>query len=180
MSTPHTNHGGRHQLGLDSYDRFFPNQDTMPKGAFGNLIALPLQFAPRKAGNSGFIDSDFSPYPDQWQFLSTIRRMPVEAAEEVVAEAQSKGDPVGVRRSIADDEGVQDPWTLPPSRKREEKPIEGPLPQISNILEKYGIAVLPAQEWRKAVPWLRAGQDTIPGLEGRAIRVLDAFFFEEL
>ncbi len=33
----------RHQLGLDSYDRFFPNQDTMPKGGFGNLIALPLQ-----------------------------------------------------------------------------------------------------------------------------------------
>jgi len=32
----------RHQLGLDSYDRFFPNQDTMPKGGFGNLIALPL------------------------------------------------------------------------------------------------------------------------------------------
>src|SRR6516225_1927596 len=38
----------RHQVGLDSYDRFFPNQDTMPKGGFGNLIALPLQFAPRK------------------------------------------------------------------------------------------------------------------------------------
>ena len=33
----------RHQLGLDSYDRFFPSQDTMPKGGFGNLIALPLQ-----------------------------------------------------------------------------------------------------------------------------------------
>jgi hypothetical protein len=52
--------------------------------------------------------------------------------------------------------------------------------QISNILEKYGIAVLPAEEWRKAVPWLRGGEDTIPGIEGRAIRVLDAFFFEEL
>jgi len=46
----------RHQLGLDSYDRFFPNQDTIPKGGIGNLIALPLQFAPRKAGNSVFID----------------------------------------------------------------------------------------------------------------------------
>ncbi|MBV9342700.1 MAG: hypothetical protein JO159_17670 [Acidobacteria bacterium] len=32
----------RHQLGLNSYDRFFPSQDTMPKGGFGNLIALPL------------------------------------------------------------------------------------------------------------------------------------------
>jgi hypothetical protein len=42
----------RHQVGLDSYDRFFPNQDTMPKGGLGNLIALPLQFGPRKSGNS--------------------------------------------------------------------------------------------------------------------------------
>ena len=31
------------QLKLESYDRLFPNQDTMPKGGFGNLIALPLQ-----------------------------------------------------------------------------------------------------------------------------------------
>jgi len=33
----------RYALGLDSYDRLFPSQDTMPKGGFGNLIALPLQ-----------------------------------------------------------------------------------------------------------------------------------------
>lgn len=52
--------------------------------------------------------------------------------------------------------------------------------QISGILEKRGIAVLPAQEWRKAAPWLRGGEDTLPGIESRAIRVLDAFFFEEL
>jgi hypothetical protein len=59
----------RHQLGLDSYDRFFPNQDTMPKGGFGNLIALPLQFAPRKSDNSVFIDASLRPYPDQWGFF---------------------------------------------------------------------------------------------------------------
>jgi superfamily II DNA or RNA helicase len=123
----------RHQLGLDSYDRFFPNQDTMPKGGLGNLIALPLQFAPRKAGNSVFIDSDFNPYHDQWQFLSTIRRMPADAAAEIVAAAQRKGDLIGVRISIADEEDTQDPWTLPPSRKRGERPIEGPLPKSVQI-----------------------------------------------
>jgi len=123
----------RHQLGLDSYDRLFPNQDTMPKGGLGNLIALPLQFAPRKAGNSVFIDSDFNPYPDQWQFLSSIRRMPADATEEIVAAAQRKGDLIGVRISIADDEDTQDPWTLPPSRKRGERPIEGPLPKSVQI-----------------------------------------------
>src|SRR5665213_3709128 len=80
----------RHQIGLDSYDRFFPNQDTMPKGGFGNLIALPLQLASRKADNSVFIDSDFKPYPDQWRFLSTIRRVPADVAAEIVAEAQRK------------------------------------------------------------------------------------------
>src|SRR5438552_12409940 len=124
----------RHQVGLDSYDRFFPNQDTMPTGGLGNLIALPLQFAPRKAGNTKFINPDFHPYPDQWQFLSTIRRMPVDAVEEIVAEAQRKGDLIGVRMSIVDDEDAQDPWTLPPSRKRKERPIEGPLPKTVQIV----------------------------------------------
>jgi superfamily II DNA or RNA helicase len=124
----------RHQVGLDSYDRFFPNQDTMPKGGLGNLIALPLQFSPRKLGNSVFVDSDLKPYPDQWQFLSTVRRLRADAAEEIVAEAQRKGDLVGVRMSIADDEAAQDPWTLPPSRKRRDKPIEGPLPKAAQII----------------------------------------------
>jgi hypothetical protein len=124
----------RHQLGLDSYDRFFPNQDTMPKGGLGNLIALPLQFGPRKSGNSVFIDRDFHAYPDQWQFLSTIRRMLADAAEEIVAEAQRQGDLIGVRLSIADDEGTQDPWILPPSRKRRERPIEEPLPRSVQVV----------------------------------------------
>src|SRR5579859_2362277 len=124
----------RHQLGLDSYDRFFPNQDTMPKGGFGNLIALPLQFAPRKAGNSVFIDSDFQPFPDQWEFLSTIQRIPAETAEVIVVEAQRKGDLIGVRISSAEGEDAEDPWTLPPSRKRKERPIEGPLPKTVQVV----------------------------------------------
>ena len=37
----------RPEIGLESYDRLFPNQDTMPQGGFGNLIALPLQRGPR-------------------------------------------------------------------------------------------------------------------------------------
>src|SRR5271165_2196270 len=60
--------------------------------------------------------------------------MPVDAAEEIVAEAQRKGDLIGVRMSIADDEEAQDPWTLPPSRKRKDRPIEGPLPKTVQIV----------------------------------------------
>ena len=60
------------QLQLTSYDRLFPNQDTMPIGGFGNLIALPLQKAPRETGFSMFVDAYLSPYPDQWAFLASI------------------------------------------------------------------------------------------------------------
>ena len=62
----------RHELSFKSYDRFFPNQDTLPKGGFGNLIALPLQKASREEGNSVFLDENFNPYEDQWGFLAGI------------------------------------------------------------------------------------------------------------
>ncbi len=136
----------RHQLGLDSYDRLFPNQDTMPKGGFGNLIALPLQFAPRKCGNSVFVDAELRPHPDQWELLSAAQRISAEAAEGIIIEAQRTGDLIGVRISVADDEDGQDPWTLPPSRRRIERPIEGPFPATvaivrANLLyvEKQGL-----------------------------------------
>ena len=62
-------------LSFESYDRLFPNQDIMPEGGFGNLIALPLQFQARRQGNSLFVDSDFSPYKDQWLFLSQVKSL---------------------------------------------------------------------------------------------------------
>jgi hypothetical protein len=62
-------------LGFESYDRFFPSQDTMPSGGFGNLIALPLQNGPRQQGNSVFVNNEFQPYDDQWAFLASLRRM---------------------------------------------------------------------------------------------------------
>jgi len=99
----------------------------MPKGGLGNLIALPLQKLPRADGNSVFVDAEFRPYGDQWAFLASVKRMPASAAEAVVLEAQRSGDLVGVRISSGEDD-VQDPWTLPPSRKRAERPIPGPFP----------------------------------------------------
>jgi len=118
----------RHQLGLDSYDRFFPSQDTMPKGGFGNLIALPLQHMPRGHGNSIFLGTDFNPHPDQWALLSRVQRMTFAAVEKAVHEAECSEDIIGVRRSVADDEQADDPWTIPPSRKRKDEVISGPLP----------------------------------------------------
>ena len=63
----------RHRISLSSYDRFFPNQDYMPKGGFGNLIALPLQKQPRETGNTVFLDEKLQPHEDQWKILSGIR-----------------------------------------------------------------------------------------------------------
>jgi len=124
----------RHQLGLDSYDRFFPSQDTMPKGGFGNLIAFPLQQVPRGHGNSVFLDAKFNPHPDQWAFLSKVRRMGFHEVESIVREAESHGGIIGVRRSVTDDEQKEDPWTLPPSRKKKDEPIAEPLPVRAKII----------------------------------------------
>jgi hypothetical protein len=65
----------RPDIGLDSYDRLFPNQDTMPQGGFGNLIALPLQRSPRKHDNSIFLDSNYVPWADQWAFLASVLKI---------------------------------------------------------------------------------------------------------
>ena len=124
----------RHQIGLDSYDRFFPNQDTMPIGGFGNLIALPLQRVPRDQGNSVFIDNNLAAYPDQWAFLSEITPMSSDDVEKIVDEAQRKGDLVGVRFSVTEDDDTPDPWTLPPSRRRPERRVEGPLPATVQVV----------------------------------------------
>lgn len=66
-------HNGR--MSFNSYDRFFPNQDRMPEGGFGNLVALPLQGQARKRRNSVFVDDDFLVYKDQWAFLYNINKM---------------------------------------------------------------------------------------------------------
>ena len=63
------------RFNLSSHDRFFPNQDYMPKGGFGNLIALPLQSAPRQNGNSVFISDDLKVIDDQWEHLSSLRAL---------------------------------------------------------------------------------------------------------
>ena len=86
------------EIGFDSYDQFFPSQDTMPAGGFGNLIALPLQNAPRQSGNSMFVDDELHPHPDQWAFLSCVKRM---------------NSWRGCGSGRAGRSGGQDPWSSP-------------------------------------------------------------------
>lgn len=76
----------RPTMGLSAYDRLFPNQDTMPKGGFGNLIALPLAGKPRKMGNTIFLDDKLEPYPDQWKFLLTVQRLRREDLDRIIGQ----------------------------------------------------------------------------------------------
>jgi superfamily II DNA or RNA helicase/very-short-patch-repair endonuclease len=123
----------RPDIGLDSYDRFFPNQDTLPKGGFGNLIALPLQKVARACGNSVFIDDNFVPYADQWAYLSGMQRVSRMEVENVVRLAESKGRVMGVRPVIVDEEDDV-PWTRPPSQRRIRSSIAGPLPERLDLI----------------------------------------------
>ena len=110
-----------HILEMSSYDRLFPNQDTMPRGGFGNLIALPLQREARTKGNTVFVDDDFRPIPDQWAYLACVRRMPAATVERVAAEAVRRGQVLGVRASEAEAEAEAEaattPWRLAPSHR---------------------------------------------------------------
>lgn len=113
-------------IGFDSYDRFFPSQDTMPAGGFGNLIALPLQNRPRENGNSVFVDDEFRPYEDQWAYLSTIRRLSRGELMSIVAESAASGQIIGVRLPSTEED--DEPWAALPSRRGKEPPIEGEIP----------------------------------------------------
>ncbi len=98
-------------LGFGSYDRLFPNQDTLPQGGFGNLIALPLQREARDRGNTVFVDDAWQPRPDQWAYLSSLRRASRGDVEAIVQDAERRGRIVGVRLP-PDDEDDRTPWAL--------------------------------------------------------------------
>lgn len=146
----------RPSIGLDSYDRFTPNQDTLPQGGFGNLIALPLQKAPRERGNSVFLDDDFEPHGDQWALLSSVGRIDRKAAETIVARAEKRGRIVGVRFAPVDEDDAH-PWTAPSSGGRIEIPCDGPLPSQIELILNNQIRI--------------AKRKLTPGLQNHLVRV---------
>ncbi|CAN5464730.1 DEAD/DEAH box helicase [soil metagenome] len=114
-------------VGLDSYDRFFPNQDTLPKGGFGNLIALPFQKKSRGLNNSVFIDENLIAYKDQWAFLSELRKLDRTEVENIIACADAKGRTIGIRLDVAEEDNPT-PWKMSPSH-RHAIPITDNLPE---------------------------------------------------
>ena len=146
---------GRPDIGLDSYDRLFPNQDTLPQGGFGNLIALPLQKRARDQGNSVFLDEAFVPWPDQWAFLASVRPIGRAQVEALVQDAERRGRILGVRLPPEDDDA--EPWTAPPSRRRYDPPLTGALPSSLELVLGNQIYI--------------AKEELSPGLRNRLLRL---------
>lgn len=123
-------------LGFESYDRMFPNQDTLPAGGFGNLIALPLQGRSRKDGNTVFLDTDLVPFDDQWLHLSNVLRLAPRAVHEMSREAWDRGRVVPVRRALSEESDR--PWER---RDPCEPKIEGPIPPRMTLVRANQIYV---------------------------------------
>ncbi len=112
------------QLNLSSYDRLFPNQDSLPKGGYGNLIALPLQKKSRDRGYSVFVDDQFQPYVDQWKFLASVRPMAPGSVGPTITRITGGAHPLDV--TFISEEDAERPWKR--SAASSEK-LAGPMPQ---------------------------------------------------
>jgi superfamily II DNA or RNA helicase/very-short-patch-repair endonuclease len=122
----------RPEIGLGSYDRMFPNQDTLPRGGFGNLIALPLQKAARDAGHSAFLDDSLEPFTDQWAFLGQLKRIDSARISEIGTQAERSNRVVPVRMPPTDEFSLT-PWKTSPSRRSADVVIE------TTLIEKLEI-----------------------------------------
>ncbi len=96
------------RMSFKSYDRLFPNQDRLPKGGLGNLVALPLQGIARKKGNSVFVDEDFNAYKNQWAYLYDVKKMSKIDVDEILSLYGSSSE-VGELATTSEDK----PWEIP-------------------------------------------------------------------
>ena len=126
----------RGELSFKSYDRLFPNQDTMPDGGFGNLVALPLQGLARKSGNSVFVDEQFRPYDDQWAYLSSVQKITANAVETLVLSFGKEGE-LGKLVSESDSK----PWEA----KKKTKITHSDFPMVLNIV-RANMLYVPTEE----------------------------------
>jgi superfamily II DNA or RNA helicase len=124
----------RRVISLTSYDRLFPSQDTLPRGGFGSLIALPLQQKARARGGSVFVDAVLTPHADQWALLSSIERIDGDRIDAVLAEMGADGGILGVRSYPADDRGGDTPWVVAPPKPMVRPEVVGHVPDVVRVV----------------------------------------------
>ena len=128
-----------------SYDRFFPNQDFMPAGGFGNLVALPLQGRARKDGNSVFVNDDFVPFRNQWEYLQDMKKMSAEEVERLISR-YDKG-PLGELSKSSE----VTPWERPQPRPM----TKADFPKAITITRSSGIYIPTENLSAKAINHLK-------------------------
>jgi superfamily II DNA or RNA helicase len=117
----------RFEVGMDSYDRMFPNQDMLSKGGFGNLIALPLQKQAKMKGNSVFVDDSLQEIADQWKYISSIKKISEKNILEIATKFSEEEGYIKENEKVDNsnlptevtivlNHGIQIPKTLLPSR----------------------------------------------------------------
>ena len=132
-------------MSFKSYDRFFPNQDFMPAGGFGNLVALPLQGKARKEGNSVFVNNDFVPFADQWSYLQDMKKMSVAEVERLVSR-YDKGSLGELSKS-----SESTPWERPQPRPM----TKADFPKAITITRSSGIYIPTENLSAKAINHLK-------------------------
>ena len=128
-------------IGLESYDRLFPSQDTLPKGGFGNLIALPLQKQPRELGNSEFPTEAFETVNDQWAFLDRVRRVSRNQIERLVQQYDVGDSLLGVRRVSVQEDEMEDSWTRPEFQHEPESHVAADMPKSVRLVLSNGLRI---------------------------------------
>lgn len=122
---------GYPNLSFDSYDRLFPNQDILPEGGFGNLIALPLQREVRQAGNSSFVDAELNVIDDQWQHLAQLKRLSRQELNKLLSQTSPNA-------SVISEQNVTDtrpPWEI--TAKPRPLVLENPPQQVNITLANH-------------------------------------------
>ena len=130
-----------HQIGFDSFDRMFPNQDTMPKGGFGNLIALPLQKKARESGYSEFVDQQLKRIDDQWLFLSQVERLNKHRINAILSELPADNGLMGLSQTITETDETM-PWEAKQAQAEEYKDLPSQIQIVLNnmiYIEKAGL-----------------------------------------
>ena len=133
------------RMSFKSYDRFFPNQDFMPAGGFGNLVALPLQGRARKDGNSVFVNDDFVPFRNQWEYLQDMKKMSAEEVERLISR-YDKG-PLGELSKSSE----VTPWERPQPRPM----TKADFPKAITITRSSGIYIPTENLSAKAINHLK-------------------------
>lgn len=133
------------RMSFKSYDRFFPNQDFMPAGGFGNLVALPLQGRARKDGNSVFVNDDFVPFRNQWEYLQDMKKMSAEEGERLISR-YDKG-PLGELSKSSE----VTPWERPQPRPM----TKADFPKAITITRSSGIYIPTENLSAKAINHLK-------------------------